>query len=58
MGPLQVYERRRHEKRLREKEANYQEHLKNWEAREKRRAKEYAKDREKVWMKNILIRQT
>ncbi|XP_022668125.1 RNA-binding protein 25-like isoform X2 [Varroa jacobsoni] len=43
----EVYERRRHEKRLREKEANYQEHLKNWEAREKRRAKEYAKDREK-----------
>lgn len=36
-------ERKRIEKKAREKEACYQERLKNWESRERRKAKEYEK---------------
>ncbi|RWS08610.1 RNA-binding protein 25-like protein [Dinothrombium tinctorium] len=41
----EAYERRRMERKLREKEASYQERLRNWEAREMRKAKEYEKER-------------
>lgn len=40
-------ERKKAEKKAREKEAAYQERLRNWEARERRKAKEYERDREK-----------
>lgn len=36
-------ERKRVEKKAREKEACYQERLRNWESRERRKAKEYEK---------------
>lgn len=36
-------ERKRVEKKAREKEAGYQERLRNWESRERRKAKEYEK---------------
>ncbi|XP_013885035.1 RNA-binding protein 25 [Austrofundulus limnaeus] len=42
-----VYERRRLERRLRDKEAAYQERLKNWEIREKKKARDYSKDTER-----------
>lgn len=43
----EAYERRKLEKKLREKEAAYQERLKNWEARERKKAREYEKERER-----------
>ncbi|ELT96574.1 hypothetical protein CAPTEDRAFT_219854 [Capitella teleta] len=43
----EAYERRRQERRLREKEANYQELLKKWESRERKRAREYEKQEER-----------
>uniref|UniRef100_A0A3Q3AXQ5 RNA binding motif protein 25 n=1 Tax=Kryptolebias marmoratus TaxID=37003 RepID=A0A3Q3AXQ5_KRYMA len=42
-----IYERRRLERRLRDKEAAYQERLKNWEIREKKKAREYSKETER-----------
>uniref|UniRef100_A0A3Q2QCF8 RNA binding motif protein 25 n=1 Tax=Fundulus heteroclitus TaxID=8078 RepID=A0A3Q2QCF8_FUNHE len=42
-----VYERRRLERRLRDKEAAYQERLKNWEIRERKKAREYNKENER-----------
>lgn len=36
-------ERKRIEKKAREKEAGYQERLRNWESRERRKAKDYEK---------------
>lgn len=41
----EAYERKKLERKLREKEAAYQERLRNWEARERRKAKEYEKER-------------
>jgi len=38
-------ERKRAERKAREKEANYQERLRTWEAREAKKGKEYEKDR-------------
>lgn len=43
----EAHERRKLEKKLREKEAAYQERLKNWEARERKKAREYEKERER-----------
>lgn len=42
-----VYERRRVERKLREKEAAYQERLKNWELRERKKARDHAKETER-----------
>ncbi|XP_075904840.1 RNA-binding protein 25 isoform X2 [Nelusetta ayraudi] len=42
-----VYERRRLERRLRDKEAAYQERLKNWEIRERKKSRDYSKDTER-----------
>lgn len=42
-----IYERRRLERRLRDKEAAYQERLKNWEIREKKKARDYEKEMER-----------
>ncbi|KAM9356190.1 RNA-binding protein 25 [Pholidichthys leucotaenia] len=42
-----VYERRRLERRLRDKEAAYQERLKNWEIRERKKARDYSKEAER-----------
>uniref|UniRef100_A0A3B3ZC82 PWI domain-containing protein n=1 Tax=Periophthalmus magnuspinnatus TaxID=409849 RepID=A0A3B3ZC82_9GOBI len=42
-----VYERRRLERRLRDKEAAYQERLKNWEIREKKKERDYEKEMER-----------
>eukprot|EP00066_Takifugu_rubripes_P026169 XP_011615435.1 PREDICTED: RNA-binding protein 25-like isoform X2 [Takifugu rubripes] len=42
-----VYERRRLERRLRDKEAAYQERLKNWEIRERKKFRDYSKDAER-----------
>lgn len=39
----EAQEKRRLERRLREKEASYQKRLRNWEAREIRKAKEHKK---------------
>ncbi|RWS27023.1 RNA-binding protein 25-like protein [Leptotrombidium deliense] len=47
----EAYERRRMERKLREKEASYQERLRNWEARELRKSKDYEKDKSKQEMK-------
>lgn len=41
------YERRKLEKKLREKEAAYQERLKNWEGRERKKSREYEKENER-----------
>ena len=43
----ELYERRKHDRKLREKEAQYQELLTKWEARERKRAREYGKEKEK-----------
>ncbi|XP_015206659.1 RNA-binding protein 25 isoform X2 [Lepisosteus oculatus] len=43
----EAYERRKLERKLREKEAAYQERLKNWEIRERKKAREYAKEAER-----------
>ncbi|MBN3298822.1 RBM25 protein, partial [Amia calva] len=43
----EAYERRKLERKLREKEAAYQERLKNWEIRERKKAREYAKESER-----------
>ncbi|XP_018583204.1 RNA-binding protein 25 isoform X1 [Scleropages formosus] len=43
----EAYERRKLERKLREKEAAYQERLKNWEIRERKKAREYAKELER-----------
>lgn len=40
-------ERKKTEKKAREKEAAYQERLRNWETRERRKTKEYEKEKEK-----------
>ncbi|GFY67867.1 RNA-binding protein 25 [Trichonephila inaurata madagascariensis] len=40
-----VYEKKKHERKAKEKESIYQERLKNWMARERRKAKEYEKER-------------
>ncbi|XP_034530704.1 RNA-binding protein 25 isoform X4 [Notolabrus celidotus] len=42
-----VHERRRLERRLRDKEAAYQERLKNWEIRERKKGRDYSKDTER-----------
>uniref|UniRef100_A0A7N8YCA2 RNA binding motif protein 25a n=1 Tax=Mastacembelus armatus TaxID=205130 RepID=A0A7N8YCA2_9TELE len=42
-----VYERRRLERRLRDKEAAYQERLKNWEIRERKKSRDYNKETER-----------
>ncbi|KAM6969191.1 RNA-binding protein 25 isoform 2-T2 [Tautogolabrus adspersus] len=42
-----VHERRRLERRLRDKEAAYQERLKNWEIRERKKGRDYSKDSER-----------
>uniref|UniRef100_A0A672JJN9 RNA binding motif protein 25a n=1 Tax=Salarias fasciatus TaxID=181472 RepID=A0A672JJN9_SALFA len=42
-----LYERRRLERRLRDKEAAYQERLKNWEIRERKKSRDYSKDTER-----------
>ncbi|KAM6912861.1 RNA-binding protein 25 [Xenentodon cancila] len=42
-----VYERRRLERRLRDKEAAYQERLKNWEIRERKKTRDYNKENER-----------
>ncbi|XP_067119805.1 RNA-binding protein 25 isoform X2 [Centruroides vittatus] len=42
-----AYERKKLERKLREKEAAYQERLRNWEARERRKGKDYDKARQK-----------
>lgn len=42
-----MYERRRLERRLRDKEAAYQERLKNWEIRERKKARDYSKETER-----------
>ncbi|KAK5604496.1 putative RNA-binding protein 25 [Crenichthys baileyi] len=42
-----AYERRKLERKLRDKEAAYQERLKNWELRERKRARDYAKEAER-----------
>lgn len=43
-------ERKKAEKKAREKEAAYQERLRNWELRERRKAKEYEKVIEIIFM--------
>ncbi|XP_051771901.1 RNA-binding protein 25 isoform X1 [Ctenopharyngodon idella] len=43
----EAYERRRLERKLREKEAAYQERLKNWEIRERKKARDYSKETER-----------
>ncbi|XP_014669694.1 PREDICTED: RNA-binding protein 25-like [Priapulus caudatus] len=43
----EVYERRKLERKLREKEAAYQERLKNWESRERKKLRDYEKEQEK-----------
>ncbi|XP_024911253.1 RNA-binding protein 25 isoform X2 [Cynoglossus semilaevis] len=42
-----IYERRRLERRLRDKEAAYQERLKNWEIRERKKSRDYSKEMER-----------
>uniref|UniRef100_A0A3P9NST8 RNA binding motif protein 25b n=1 Tax=Poecilia reticulata TaxID=8081 RepID=A0A3P9NST8_POERE len=42
-----AYERRKLERKLRDKEAAYQERLKNWELRERKKARDYAKESER-----------
>ncbi|KAK5929791.1 hypothetical protein CgunFtcFv8_010995 [Champsocephalus gunnari] len=42
-----VYERMRLERRLRDKEAAYKERLKNWEIRERKKARDYSKETER-----------
>ncbi|XP_013775685.1 RNA-binding protein 25-like [Limulus polyphemus] len=42
-----LHERRKLERKLREKEAAYQERLRNWESRERRKLKEYEKEKQK-----------
>ncbi|XP_030626823.1 RNA-binding protein 25 [Chanos chanos] len=43
----EAYERRKLERKLREKEAAYQERLKNWEIRERKKARDYSKETER-----------
>lgn len=43
----EAYERRKLERKLRDKEAAYQERLKNWELRERKKARDYAKESER-----------
>ncbi|XP_028852900.1 RNA-binding protein 25 [Denticeps clupeoides] len=43
----EAYERRKLERKLREKEAAYQERLKNWEIRERKKVRDYSKDTER-----------
>ncbi|XP_054474461.1 RNA-binding protein 25b [Anoplopoma fimbria] len=43
----EAYERRKLERKLRDKEAAYQERLKNWELRERKKARDYAKEAER-----------
>lgn len=41
------YERRKLERKLRDKEAQYQELLTKWEARERKKGREYDKEKER-----------
>lgn len=52
----EAYERRRMERKIREKEAAYQERLRAWEMRERRRKREYEKrdDREQMTRKEMI----
>ncbi|XP_077995367.1 RNA-binding protein 25-like [Glandiceps talaboti] len=43
----EMYERRKLERKLREKEAAYRELLKSWESRERKKRREYEKERDK-----------
>lgn len=43
----EMRERKKLEKKARDKEAAYQERLRNWELRERRKAKEYERDSER-----------
>ncbi|XP_074646948.1 RNA-binding protein 25-like isoform X2 [Tubulanus polymorphus] len=43
----EMYERKKLERKLREKETAYQERLKVWEARERKKTREYEKEKEK-----------
>ncbi|XP_034018025.1 RNA-binding protein 25b [Thalassophryne amazonica] len=43
----EAYERRKLERKLRDKEAAYQERLKNWEMRERKKARDYTKEAER-----------
>ncbi|XP_035228240.1 RNA-binding protein 25-like isoform X2 [Stegodyphus dumicola] len=43
-----AYERKKQERKIREKEALYQDRLRNWVARERRKAKEYEKEKIKA----------
>ncbi|XP_051507554.1 RNA-binding protein 25-like [Myxocyprinus asiaticus] len=43
----EAYERRKLERKLREKEAAYQERLKNWEIRERKKSRDYSKEEER-----------
>ncbi|KAL6095802.1 rbm25 [Pungitius sinensis] len=43
----EAYDRRKLERKLRDKEAAYQERLKNWELRERKKARDYAKEAER-----------
>ncbi|XP_056401739.1 RNA-binding protein 25 isoform X2 [Hyla sarda] len=43
----ETYERRKLERKLREKEAAYQERLKNWEIRERKKSRDYEKEAER-----------
>ncbi|XP_054719030.1 RNA-binding protein 25-like [Uloborus diversus] len=44
----EAYERKKQERKIREKEAVYQDRLRNWTARERRKAKEYEKEKTKA----------
>ena len=43
----EMYERRKLDRKLREKEAQYQELLTKWEARERKKSREYGKELER-----------
>nr|XP_009305706.1 RNA-binding protein 25 isoform X2 [Danio rerio] len=43
----EAYERRKLERKLREKEVAYQERLKNWEIRERKKSRDYSKETER-----------
>uniref|UniRef100_A0A9J7ZDH6 RNA binding motif protein 25a n=1 Tax=Cyprinus carpio carpio TaxID=630221 RepID=A0A9J7ZDH6_CYPCA len=48
----EAYERRKLERKLRDKEAAYQERLKNWEIRERKKARDYSKETEREEERN------
>jgi len=43
----ELYERKKLERKLRDKEAAYQDRLRNWETRERKRCRDYEKDKDK-----------